>query len=412
MVGTQVDLPRLAARLLERALAAFPVVVVMGARQTGKSTLVQSKPFRAGRLYLTLDDPAVQERARAAPDELVRSAPHITLDEVQRAPDLLLAVKRAVDGERPRRTGRFILTSSANLLLMQRVSESLAGRAAYVQLWPLTRRERLGLATAGIWTDLLAAPRSDWLRLVLSQRSPAADWHEEAGIGGYPTPALELDSDDARSLWFDGYVRTYLERDLRSLAAIDNLIDFRRVMRAACLRSGQLINQTEISRDTQVPRATVQRYLQLLETSYQFLPLPAYAVNRTKRLIKTAKAYWSDPGLGRWLGGETGPTGAWFENLVLADLLAWRDGQAPRPEVLYWRTTAGDEVDFVIEAGDRLLAVEVKTTANPGRRDTRGLRLFRDEHEDRSAGGLLLHTGTQTQWLADSILAAPWWLVL
>ncbi len=384
----------------------------MGARQTGKSTLVQMEPFGAGRLYLTLDDPAVQERARSAADELVRSAPTVTLDEVQRAPDLLLAVKRAVDRDRPRRPGRFILTGSANLLLMQRVSESLAGRATYVQLWPLTRRERLGLAQAGIWSELLSTPCREWLGLVRSRNANPADWRREIRVGGYPTPAVELGDQEARSLWFDGYVRTYLERDLRSLAAIENLVDFRRVMCAASLRSGQLVNQTEIARDTQVPRATVQRYLQLLETSFQFVPLPAYSVNRTRRLIKTSKAYWSDPALARWLGGEEQAAGAHFENLVLADLLAWRDVQVPRPEILYWRTAGGMEVDFVIERGDRLLAVETKTTSNPGHSDTRGLRLFRDEYGERCVGGILLHAGAETQWMADGVLAAPWWRVL
>ena len=384
----------------------------MGARQTGKSTLVQTDPFGADRLYLTLDDPAVQERASLAADELVESAPRITLDEVQRAPDLLLAVKRAVDRDRHRRPGRFILTGSANLLLMQRVAESLAGRATYVQLWPLTRRERLGLAEAGIWSELLSTPRRDWLDLVASREERPADWRREVRVGGYPTPAVELGDQDARSLWFDGYVQTYLERDLRSLAAIDNLVDFRRVMRAASLRSGQLVNQTEISRDTQVPRVTVQRYLQLLETSYQLVPLPAYSVNRTRRLIKTPKAYWSDPALGRWLGAGTETTGAHFENLILSDLLAWRDSQSPRPEVLYWRTASGMEVDFVVEASDRLLAIEAKTTTNPGYADTQGLRLFRDEYGERCAGGILLHTGAETQWMAEGILAAPWWRVM
>ncbi|MDE2975890.1 MAG: DUF4143 domain-containing protein [Acidobacteriota bacterium] len=158
-----------------------------------------------------------------------------------------------------------------------------------------------------------------------------------------------------------------------------------------------------------MPRATVQRYLQLLKTSYQFVPLPACSVNRTRRLIKTSKAYWSDTALGRWLGGEPQTTGADFENLVLSDLLAWRDAQTPRPEVLYWRTAGGVEVDFVIETGERLLAVEAKTTTNPGHRDTRGLRLFRDEYGERCAGGILLHAGDDTQSMADGVLAAPWW---
>ena len=235
-------LRRYAAGLLRRALDVSPVVVLMGARQTGKSTLVRSEPFLADRLYLTLDDLAVRERAVSAPDDLVRSAPRLTLDEVQRHPDLILAIKRAVDGDRPRRPGRFVLTGSANLLLMQRISETLAGRATYVNLWPLTRREKLGRGSVGIWTDLLATPVAEWYELVRSARVKAGDWRAEARLGGYPTPATELASAEERTVWFDGYVRTYLERDLQDLAAIDNLVDFRRLMRAACLRLGSLVN--------------------------------------------------------------------------------------------------------------------------------------------------------------------------
>ena len=405
-------LPRVASGLLERALAASPVVVLMGARQTGKSTLAQSEPFLEDRLYLTLDDLEVRERARMAAGDLVRSAPRITLDEVQREPDLLLAVKRAVDEDRPRRNGRFILTGSANLLLMHRVSESLAGRATYVSLWPLTRRERLGLGAPGIWTELLSEPVSEWIGLIESRPPSSADWRDEVRVGGYPVPAVELGSHDARSLWFDGYLRTYLERDLQTMAAIDNLVDFRRLMRAACLRLGAMINQAELGRATRIPRATVQRYLNLLETSFQLVRLEPYAVNRTKRLIRTPKLYWSDPALALQLGGSGAATGAHLETLVLIDLLVWRDGQVPAPEVLYWRTTTDLEVDFVVEAGDRLLPIEVKATANPGYADTRGLRAFRDEYPEQFAGGLLLHGGDRAQWMSDRILAVPWWRVL
>ena len=405
-------LPRFASSLLRRALDASPVAVLMGARQTGKSTLVQHEPFLADCLYLSLDDPETHERARLAADDLLRSAPRLILDEVQREPSLLLAVKRAVDQDRPRRNGRFILTGSANLLLMQRISESLAGRATYVNLWPLSRAERLGRGTPGIWSALLAAPLAEWPGLIQSRQATPADWRIEVLASGYPGPALELGSDQARALWFDGYIRTYLERDLQTLSSVDNLVDFRRLMRAASQRLGGLVNQAEISRDTQIPRATVQRHLNLLETSFQLVRVPPYSVNRTKRLLKSPKLYWSDPALALWLSGTNQPSGTHLENLVLADLLTWRDGQVPAPEVLFWRTTTNREVDFVIESGSRLLAIEVKATAKPGLSDIAGLRLFREEYPERFAGGLLLHGGSETQWMAEGIVVAPWWRVI
>ena len=411
-MGGQQYLPRVASRLLERALAASPVVVLMGARQTGKSTLVQSEPFLDDRLYLTLDDLGVRERARMNPDDLVRSAERIILDEVQREPDVLLAVKRAVDEDRPRKNGRFVLTGSANLLLMHRVSESLAGRATYVNLWPLTRRERMGHGRAGIWSEFFSASVSKWPELVASRPAVPASWQDEVRRGGYPTPATELPSEEACTLWFDGYLRTYLERDLQTVAAISNLVDFRRFMRAACLRLGTVVNQTGLGRDTQVPRATAQRYLNLLEASFQLVRVEAYALSHTKRLVKSPKLYWSDPGLALWLGGTDAASGALLENLVLSDLLVWRDSQIPAPEVLFWRTATDLEVDFVLETRGGLLPVEVKAATSPGFADTRGLRAFREEYRNQFVGGLLLHGGSQTQWMSDEILAVPWWRVL
>lgn len=410
MDDLQSYLPRLASTLVRRALEVSPVVVLMGARQTGKTTLVRSEVALDGaedRLYLTLDDLSVRERARARPEDFVRSAPFLTLDEVQREPNLILAIKAAVDADHPRRPGRFLLTGSANLLLMQRISESLAGRATYVTLWPLTRREKLGLGRGGLWSELLTRPVDEWYDLVRGQEVPAADWRSEARIGGYPTPAVELGTPDARAVWFDGYVRTYLERDLQDLASIDNLVDFRRLMRAACLRLGDLVNQADLGRDVQLPRTTVHRYLNLLETSYQLVRFEPYSVNRTKRLIKSPKLFWSDPGLALHLAREEAD-GAHLENLVLHDLLAWRDSQIPRPEVLFWRTSTGIEVDLVIEHAGGLLPIEIKATRNPGQRAVRGLEAFRDEYPDQVTGGLLLHGGEETQWISREILATPW----
>jgi len=380
----------------------------MGARQTGKSTLVRSESFLREHLYLTLDDLDVRERAAHAPDDLLRAAPRIILDEVQREPDLILAIKRAVDEDGGRVPGRFVLTGSANLLLMQRISETLAGRATYTTLWPFTRREKLGLGTTGIWSELFDRPVGAWYSLVRDQDVPPSDWREEARAGGYPTPSTRLKKEELRTIWFDGYVRTYLERDLQDLAAIGNLIDFRRLMRAGALRIGQLLNQAELGRDTGIPRPTVHRYLNLLETSFQAVRLETYSVNRTRRLIKSQKLFWSDSGLALHLGGETEPRGAHLENLILGDLLAWRDSRIPRPEILYWRTTTDLEVDFVVEYRGTLLPIEVKSTAKPGRGDARALIAFRDDYRDTCPGGLLLHTGGDVQWLADGILAVPW----
>jgi hypothetical protein len=314
--------------------------------------------------------------------------------------------------ESPRRElGRFVLTGSANLLLMRRVSESLAGRAGYLTLWPMTRREMAGRGTAGDWQLLLDLPPGEWRAALRSAGSDPADWEALARVGGYPVPALELDGDDERSQWFEGYVRTYLERDLQDLSAIDSLADFRRLMRAAALRVGTLESQSEIARDIGVPRPTVHRWLNLLVTSYQLVRVEPYSVNRTKRLVKSPKLHWSDTGLALALGGSS-RTGAHLENLVLTDLLAWREAHVKRPEILYWRTHAGAEVDFVIEHDGVLLPIEVKATRRPRPADIRHLRLFREEYGTRVPGALLLYCGDEVAWLAEDVLAAPWWRVL
>src|SRR3990172_12218353 len=198
-------LPRVAAQPFGAALDVMPVVVLMGARQTGKSTLAQSHPALRDHVYVTLDDLSVLAQAREDPDGLVRRAPRLVLDEVQRAPDILIALKRAVDegGNGP---GRYVLTGSANLLLMPRIQESLAGRASYVPVGPMTRREQLGLGRAGRWSDFLGHPVDAWYDLAMSLDGEPADWGELARRGGYPPPALQLTEDAQRDIWFAGYV--------------------------------------------------------------------------------------------------------------------------------------------------------------------------------------------------------------
>lgn len=402
--------PRLIHAVLAQDLGTFPAVVLTGARQAGKSTLVQEG--LGGRPYLTLDDLDVRAQAAEAPADLLQRFPSLTLDEVQREPGLLLAAKALVDRDRPRRPGRFLFTGSANLLLMRSVADSLAGRAAYRTLHPLTRREQLGLGRAGRWGELLAEDVARWPAMLTDDPTPAEDWSALARRGGFPVPALELDGPEARATWFEGYVRTYLERDLRDLSSVQSLPEFRRLMLAAALRVGGLLNQAELARDVGMPAPTAQRHLGLLETSHLVVRLEPYSVNRTKRLIKAPKLYFADVGLALHLGGAT-PSGAHLENLVILDLLAWADAQAgARPEVLYWRTASGQEVDAVVESGDRLLAVEIRTGARPAPDDARHLVAFREEYGEAVAGCLVLHGGTETWRMGEGIVATPWWRVV
>lgn len=401
-------LPRLAEDRLRAHLATMPAVVLTGARQTGKSTLARSS--RPGGRYTTLDDLDVLDLAQRDADALVGGRGPVILDEVQRAPDLLFAVKRAIDARRDR--GRFLLTGSANLLLMERVSESLAGRASYLTLWPMTRREQRGDGRCGRWEDLLAHEDDAWPAVLDTEEDRREDWRAIARRGGFPTPALELPDDAARAIWFDAYARTYLERDLQALSAITALPDFRRTMQAAALRLGQVLNQTDLARDVAVPQPTVHRWLNLLEASYLIVRVPAFAKNRTKRLIKSPKLYWSDTGLALRLAGSDAEAGAHLENLVLHDLLVWRDARSSRAEVHHWRTTEGVEVDFVIETQGALLPIEVKSTQRPRVADAAGLRAFRAAHAERARAGLLLHDGDRTEWLAGDVLAVPWWRVI
>jgi predicted AAA+ superfamily ATPase len=342
-------------------------------------------------------------------DGLAEQAARITFDEVQRSPDLLLAVKRSVDKRRS--AGRFILTGSANLLLMKRVSESLAGRAAYFSLMPMTRREILGHRSPGIWENLFSLPADQWAGFIADQKAEKENWRELAGRGGYPVPVLQMHKDADRAAWFAGYTKTYLERDLQDFTSVASLVDFRRLMRAVCLRLGNVVNQTELGRDVGLSQPTVLRHLNTLEASYQLVRVPAYAVNRTKRLIKTPKAYWMDTGLALHLAGETEPQGCHLENMVLADLMAW-SGSGNGAEVMYWRATTGEEVDFVVEWKKKLLPIEVKTTAKPRVADADHLVTFREEYRKTSLPALLLHTGSDVKWIADEVLAAPWWKVM
>ena len=394
--------------LLQSAIVDHPVVVVTGARQVGKSTLLRhAAPFRAWR-YHTLDNFDTLRQATAEPQSLWAGVEQVVLDEVQKAPALLSAIKQAVDQSGKRL--KFVLSGSANLLLMQQISESLAGRAVYYVLNPLTLGEIHG------------QPPSTLIQEALVGRWPAEMTHTAAVpdiaallIRGFLPRLWALERPEAWLRWWDGYVSTYLERDLRQVAQIDALADFRRVMELLALRSGQLINQSDLGRDAQISQSTAHRYLNLLEATHLFERLPAYTASHTTRLLKAPKAFWLDPGLAVFLAGYFDITaltasrefGSYFETMVFLHLRTLLSLMTPRARLYFWRTQSGNEVDFVIEHGRRVLAIEVKMTDDPGYRHCEGLQKFLQTHPT-AVGGLLVHCGNVTKRLTETIIAIPW----
>ena len=394
----------------------MPVVVLTGARQTGKTTLVRTFAGAAERRFVTLDSLAALDQARREPEVLASSAARLTIDEVQRAPDLLLAVKEIVDREK--RRGRFLLTGSANLLLLRSIGESLAGRAIHLVLRPMTEREKREDASSPAWPLLLEAATATAARDVLPPPR-SFDWRHAALQGGLPPAALAA-SDEDRHLWFEGYVETYVQRDLRDLTQVGDLAAFVRLMRLAALRTGGLLNQADLARDALVGRTTAQRWLSILEASFLVTLLPPFAESRAKRLIKTPKLYALDTGLALYLAGVEDEdalgrqpgSGAWLENLVLNDLLAWRETEAKKPGVFYRRSASGEEVDFVVERRGRLLPIEVKAARTVRTADARALDAFCQEFGRRSPFGLLLYDGREILQLTRTTLAAPLGAVL
>jgi predicted AAA+ superfamily ATPase len=397
--------------LLQQALEDMPVLVLTGARQVGKSTLLlNEKPFSNFR-FLSMDDFDVLRQANEQPEALWAGTDRVILDEVQKVPNLLSAVKRVVD-QAPGRM-KFVLSGSANLMLMKQVSESLAGRAIYHVLDPLT----LGEINQSTPPDLI-------------QNVLAGNWPKEGNLpGSLPDilpciqrglmPALlRLNSAPSWVRWWDGYVATYLERDLRQVAQIDALVDFRRLMELLALRTGQMLNQSDLARDASLSQPTAHRYINLLETTHLFERVPAYASNRTTRMLKAPKAYWNDTGLAVFLAGyfqeedlrRARELGNFFESFIYHHMRVLARLMTPPARLFSWRTQAGQEVDFVLEHGRKVLAIEVKQTSRPGYGDTSGLKAFLSDHP-QALGGLLLHGGTEIRWLGEHILAVPWTMV-
>jgi hypothetical protein len=391
--------------IIRETINKFPVVVVTGARQVGKSTMLQNE-FQDF-AYLTMDDYEVMEKARLDPQSLWKGNDYIIIDEAQKLPGLFNAIKLAVDTNKKK---HFILSGSSNLLLMEKVTESLAGRALYFDLLPLTHGEAAGKLSSVNFTRLWDGEYVEPEHTVEEVPSLAVM------LKGFMPSVLRMKNSGDILLWLEGYVRTYLERDLRALSQVESLVDFRKVMQTLALRTGNILNQADVAKDSGISHPTTHRYIKLLEISNIIQRVPGFFNSRGKRIVKSPKIYFVDPALSIFLSGYfdkeslagSRELGGYFETMVYLHIRALCEIMKPRATTHYWRTVTGKEVDFVLEHGKKLLAFEVKMTDNPTAYDIKNLLMFMDEYPE-TVRGVVVHTGTAIKWLHSKVIAIPWW---
>ena len=395
-------------------LAQFPAVVILGARQVGKSTFLAQHLDEWRRL--DLEDGATEEWVGSDPRLFLRDHPdHVCFDEAQRIPSLFPALRVAID--RDRRPGRYVLTGSASPHLVKGVSESLAGRAAVLELRLLTTAEVMGRAPSPFLDLLLAADSAPRLREGLDALlSPAPDAAIESRWmrGGYPEPYL-LDDSHARARWFDAYIRLLAERDLADLHRDLRPVAVLRLLRMLAVRHGQVLNVSDLARDAGVSTKTIKAFLDILEGAFLWFRLSPYHVNVGKRLVRQPKGYLCDTGIlhallavGAYDDLQISPfLGASWESFVIGELLTARSRLDHPPEPFFWSTHQGAEVDLVLERGGRVWPIEVKHTSHLQGRQHWGLRSFLDDVGDRAPFGVLIYRGEHVARVTERIVAVP-----
>lgn len=397
---------RFAEARLREALADTPVVLVVGPRRAGKTTLVRDIDG-AGRAYLTLDDQTVLSAAQEDPVGFVRSLDRVTIDEVQRAPELLLAIKKSVDEDY--RPGRFLLTGSANVLTLPRVADSLAGRMETLHLLPLARAEIEGVNPAfieGLWEGQPPVPPQpvvgdDLLRLVLA--------------GGFPE-ALARESERRRQDWARSYLTSVLTRDLRDIADVEKLTELPKFVRLLAEHSAQLVNYSQFGSSINVTHKTGQRYVGLLEQVFLVTTLQPWFTNRLKRIVKTAKLHFIDTGLlaaTRGLGfdrvkADRDLIGALLETFVYSEVLKLLTAADLRLTPYHFRDQQMREVDIVLERDDGMIVgLEIKGSATVRSGDFGGLRTLAEACGGRFAFGAVLYDGVDVVPFGDRLAAVP-----
>lgn len=396
-------------RKLTAALADTRVVLLYGARQVGKSTLAQELARQRAGQYLSLDDPVIAELARTDPSALVSGTAEFTvIDEVQSAPALLSAIKREVD--RHPVPGRFLLTGSANVFMLPKAAELLAGRMEVLTLEPLSQGE-IEASPHNLVDALFGS--APWVRRTVP--TDRADLVRRLVSGGFPE-ALGRAEPPRRDAWFRAYLASLLQRDVRAYTHIEGLHDMPRLLSLLAARAASLLNMAEVSRSTGIAHSTLRRYLSLLEALFIVQPLPAWSANLGKRLVKAPKLHLIDAGLSAHLRGQTDPAalalspqlGPLLETFAVQELrrhLRWAHTAAT---AWHFRTAAGQEVDLVLETPDqRVVGIEVKASASITQGDFNGLRELARAAGEGFVRGVVLYTGEQLMPFEKNLWALP-----
>ena len=367
-------IPRDAENALRQILEGFPVVTVTGPRQSGKTTLV--KAVFTDRPYVSVEDPDFRRMAVDDPRSFLgRLTEGGIIDEIQRAPELLSYLQTQVDADG--RMGLFLLTGSQQFGLMSGITQSLAGRSAFVELLPFSAHE---LERAGI------AP---------------ASLEEMLFTGGYPPI---YDRNLAPAVWLSAYVSAYVERDVRQLLNVQDLDGFQRFVRLCAGRSAQILNLSSLAADCGITHNTAKAWLGVLEASYILFRLRPHHENFNKRLIKSPKIYFYDTGLLCWLLGIQKPEqlithplrGSIFETFVVSDLVKTELNSGRRPAFYFWRDSNGNEIDVIVEAGDRLQPIEIKSGQTLNRDFFAGLERWVGLAKEKAVEPTLIYGGTET----------------
>lgn len=389
-------------------MADTPVVLLNGARQTGKTTLAQAMAATSGARFFTLDDSATLALAAGDPSGFIGNLTGpVVLDEIQKAPDLFPAIKLAVDKDR--QPGRFLLTGSANVMTLPRLSESLAGRMEIIPLYPFSAGELAGAAERFLPSLFAGA--------IARLKPPSAreDMAARLTRGGYPE-ATQRKDDERRAAWFASYISTILQRDVRDLARVDALHSLPNLLKLLAARASGLLNLADLGRDAALPHTTLARYLALLETVFLVHRLPAWSRNLGQRLVKAPKLHLVDSGLACHLLGtnaarlsEDRPLlGRLLETFVVGELrkqVSWTDAQTA---LYHFRTAAGSEVDVVLEKPDgSVAAIEVKASATIAASDFAALKVLRDQRGRQFRAGVVLYLGDKIVPFGDSLWLVP-----